>query len=336
MLSKIMLTDPAKHRWMMVTGAPRSGTSYFGDILALDPKVNSIIEPFNPDAGMPDVTQRYMYGVSPGTMSELDRGTLEKLYKYDFKLKTVHSSRDKLAEKVFKTVLFGGNELALLKARFNRGAEYSLIKDPIAVFLVEPLYRMRELDCFFLVRHPLSFVGSLKRLGWNFKVHPLSRNRDLCAMYLPELVDVDPDTLSWTEHAAYIWLAIGRQLEHLKQAEIPIIPVFHEEISADPVAHYRRIYDHLGLEWTPKVSSRITETSTASGKAGAQSGVVHDFFRDASSIFDHSVAQLDPEQIDTIARITKPILDTWYSSADSASLSDYGRDLHMSNIRASG
>lgn len=329
MRSRFIRSDPAAHRWLIVTGAPRSGTSYFGEILGRDPRMNTLIEPFNPDAGIPAVTERYMYGADPDALSPGDRAILESLFSYDFKLKTVHSARDRLAETVFKTFFFGGNQLALLKARMNAQAEYSLIKDPIAVFLVEALYRMQAMDVFFLVRHPLSFVGSLKRLGWNFKVHPLTSKADLRAAFLPELVDRDPDSLSWCEHAAYIWLAIGRQMQRLIDVGIPVTPVFHEQISADPASHYERIYRHLGLDWTDEVRAHVVATSTASGKAGAQTGVVHDFFRDASSIFKHSLAQLNDEERDTVIRVTRPVLDAWYTAPDSATLSGTGATLHM-------
>lgn len=324
-------SDPACHRWMVVTGAPRSGTSYFGGVLALDRRVNTLIEPFNPDAGIPAVTERYIYGADPAAMPTEKREILERLLHYDFTLKTVHSKRDKLPETVFKTLFFGGNQLALMKARLNAKAKYSLIKDPIAVFVSEALYRMRKMDIFFLVRHPLSFVGSLKRLGWNFTVAPLAGKPDLCAAFLPEVTGVDPKSLSWAEHAAYIWLAIGRQMEHLLAQGIPAIPVFHEQISTDPVAHYKRVYDHLGLAWSAQVRDHIIATSTASGKAGARTGVVHDFFRDASSIFQHSVAQLDAEERATVARVTAPLLESWYTGAGTAELSAAGRALHMRN-----
>lgn len=324
-------SNPDLHRWMLVTGAPRSGTSYFGEMLALDRRVNSLIEPFNPDAGIPAVTQRYMYGADPAQMRPEDRDILERLLRYDFTLKTVHSKRDRLTETLFKKLFFGGNQLALLKARMNARAEYSLIKDPIAVFLAEALYSMREMDIFFLVRHPMSFVGSLKRLGWNFTVAPLTSNEALCSVFLPELLGADLAKLSWAEHAAYIWLAIGRQMEHLLDRGIPAIPVFHEQISMDPVAHYERIYAHLGLEWSVTVRDHIVATSTASGKAGAQTGVVHDFFRDASSIFQHSLEQLDASDRATVARVTAPLLERWYAGETTADLSDAGHALHMRN-----
>ncbi|WP_264212290.1 sulfotransferase [Leisingera thetidis] len=327
----LMRSNPARHRWLAVTGAPRSGTSYFGEILALDRRVNSLIEPFNPDAGIPAVTERYMYGSDPAAMPAPDREILDRLFRYEFTLKTVHGKRDKLPETIFKTLFFGGNQLALMKARLNARAEYSLIKDPIAVFLSEALYRMREMDIFFLVRHPVSFVGSLKRLGWNFTVAPLTGKKDLCAAFLPELMDADPASLSWAEHAAYIWLAIGRQMEHLLAQGIPAIPVFHEQISTDPVAHYERIYRHLGLDWTPRTRNHVIATSTASGKAGARTGVVHDFFRDSSSIFQHSIAQLDAGEAATVARVTAPLLERWYTGAGTAELSETGRLLHMRN-----
>jgi hypothetical protein len=310
------ITNPNDHRWIMVSGAPRSGTSFVGTVLGMPWSVNTIYEPFNPLCGVEWNEQRYLYLKNASLISKEQRVHLEDFFDYNFNLKLVHSPRDHALIKVVKNIVGGGNQLSLTKARLNPFAKVSLIKDPIAVFLAELFFELRQVHTVFLIRHPLSFVGSLKRLGWRFNVNPFLQQPHLLQAYVPELAHQTVDPGDWIAGSAWVWTAINRYVLDVAATNAAMTISVHEAVSSNPVPELRRLFDFFNLQWSPGVERFVVKSSSAEGKGRAKEGVIHDFRRSSAAIFNSSVDVLDEEEKRRVLEICWPTARNIYRFPD--------------------
>lgn len=308
------LSNPNQHRWIMVSGAPRSGTTFVGTVLGMPKHVNTIIEPFNPMAGVEWNEQRYLYFKDAAHLSPADRKHFDDFFSYRFHLKTVHSPRDGAATRIAKSVIGGGNQLTLARARLNPFASVTLIKDPIAVFLTHLFAELRDVHTVLLVRHPLSFVGSLKRLGWRYKVAPFLEQPELLHAYAPELATTSVDPDDWMTASAWVWTAINRYVLSVAPGDPRMTISVHEAVSSNPVPELRRLYDYFDLAWSPAVERFVVESSSAEGKGSAKEAMVHDFRRSSAAIFKSSVDILTPEEKEKVLEICWPVAQHFYTS----------------------
>lgn len=319
---RFSLTDPKKHRWIMVSGAPRSGTTFVGTVLGMPRMVNTIFEPFNPAAGVLWNQQRYLYLESVAALSEEERRNLSDFFSYDFELKLVRSTRDKKIEQMVKSLVGGGNQLSLLRARLNPFAQVTLIKDPIAVFLAHLFADMRDVHTVFLIRHPLSFVGSLKRLGWRYKLAPLREQTRLLETYAPELAGIEPAPDDWVSASAWIWTAINRYVLAWGRSDPRMTISVHEAVSADPVPELRRLFAFFDLPWSTSIERFVVASSSAEGKSNATQGVVHDFRRSSADIFQASMNQLDADERRKVLDICWPVAEQIYAHPERGEVRD--------------
>lgn len=296
------VTDPRTHRWVMVSGAPRSGTTFVGTVLGLPKSVNTLYEPYNPNCGVAWNEQRYLY-VDPDAPLDPEMARhLDDFFSYRFSLKTVFSARDSRLERIAKRIIGGGNQIALLKGRLSPVADTSLIKDPIAVFLTEIFARRHAVRTVLLTRHPLSFVGSLKRLGWRYKVEPLLAQPALAARVVP---DLGPDTVEegdWIAASAWIWTAIARYVLEIEQTlGDHVLHITHEKVSEEPEPSFHRMFDFTGIRPNEKVWELVRNSTE--GKDVPETGKVHDFNRNSQAIFSKSIQALTEEEQDKVLSI---------------------------------
>jgi len=322
-----MLTEPERHRWLLITGAPRSGTTFLGNVLSLPREVNSLLEPFNPHGGIPWVKQRYLYVPRAAELTTEQRAHFEDFFRYRFVQRTYVHRGDSSWARWRKRILFGSNVLAVWRAKLNPWAKVTLIKDPIAVFLTELLAELRPLVTFALVRHPLSYVGSLKRLNWDFRVTPLLEQPVLRERYLFDFDAEDGQSVSSLEAAAWTWLAVNRYLLDAAERQPALHLLSHEVLSEQPLSATRFCYERAGLNWTPRVERYVHGRTNSANKPKPRQGVAHDLRRSSKDIFTESAGLLDARERDRVLAITEPLSRRLYARLDKPELSVEGAAL---------
>ena len=168
------MADHAEHvqaplralRPILVTGIPRSGTSWVGKMLDASGRVVYINEPLNPRRppgrspgilAVP-VAHRFQYVTRDNQSAFLQpfRELLALNYHVTAELKASHSAFDLLR--------LGKYWTSFLRGRLRR--RRPLIDDPYAVFSTEWFVETLRCDAVVVVRHPASSVSSRKRLGY--------------------------------------------------------------------------------------------------------------------------------------------------------------------------
>lgn len=296
--------------WIFVTGTPRSGTTFVGKVLSLPLEVDYIHEPFNPRTGMPGIVGWHRY-VRPALDSEEMQqyhALAEKIFSYDLKLKGRVSERDAWPRKAAKAVVGGRGPFYLTLAKLNPFHKAAVIKDPIGSLLSEYLYLHFSVKPVIVIKHPTSFVASLKRVNWWPHPSKLNDQSHLIEDYFAE--DTDFITREWGDPvlgAAAFWRIVHKVLLAQASKYPDWQVVTHERLSEDPISTFQGLYKTLELPWDMGIQRKVSRLTQGNRSAEARSGVVQDFRRNSSEIFRMRRDSLSLEERKAIYEIVEDV-----------------------------
>jgi hypothetical protein len=134
--------------------------------------------------------------------------------------------------------------------------------NPLALEWLIREYRPRII---YLIRHPAAVAASFARLGWLAE----ERHPDMEARFSAQRLGLTGADLGrvagspWAEHGALQALVMERALRTLADHDDHLV-VRYEEICAEPVALFRRLFDFAGLRWDSGMEEKIVaETELA-------------------------------------------------------------------------
>lgn len=260
---------------ILVTGLPRSGTSWAGKMLEASGEVVYVNEPLNPkhppgrSPGVLDaeVTHRFQY-IRPGEDAVWRRAftdTLALRYHWRAELRRNRSAYDlgRLAKY--------GTAFGLGRLRRRR----ALLDDPYALFSTAWLVQEMGCTAVVLVRDPVSFVGSWRALGWSVSFTELLGQpalvQDHLGDYADRLRDLE-DSPDWLARSCLLWNAaydvVDRAFRHLPGVHL----VAYEALVQDPQQGFADLYRTSGLTWSPRASDRVRAATTE--RPGAAQGAM--------------------------------------------------------------
>jgi hypothetical protein len=258
---------------LLVTGLPRSGTSWVGKMLEASGEVVYVNEPMNPQhppghsPGVLNarVRHRFQY-ISTDDDEQWRRAftdTLALRYRFRAELRQNHAPYD-LARMVKYGRSFTAGRL--------RGRR-AMLDDPFAVFATGWLTQEMGCQAVVLVRDPVSFVGSWRALNWSIHFHELLEQPALVRDHLGPYVDRmralvgSPD---WLARTCLLWEATYDVVDRAFRALPGVHLVGYEDLVREPMTGFRDLYDSFGLTWSPAAEERIREATTE--KPGAEQG----------------------------------------------------------------
>jgi hypothetical protein len=300
--------------WIFVTGAPRSGTTFLGKVLSARLEVDYIHEPFNPDCGIPGIEQRYLY-LRPGEGGKYE-SLISKIFTYDFKLRTGYYQNDSRARKLIKRFVGSRGPFYLRFAKLNPFHKAAVIKDPIGCLLTEYLSASFGVKPVIVIRHPVTFVASIRRLGWEVNLEPLAGQSELVDDYFSDDPSFAAERYTDTvERGAALWRALNKVLlaQASRNPDWPVIR--HEELSARPLDIMSGLYDKLDLTWSERVERMVQANTRAKGRAEAASGKVQDFKRDSAQLFALRMKMMSADERRRIFEITWDVAQEHYPKA---------------------
>jgi hypothetical protein len=258
---------------LLVTGMPRTATSWVGKMLEASGALVYVNEPLNPQhppGRSPGVLRaevehafQYISEENEGDWLPAFRDTVRLRFHPLAELRRNHRPYDLLRTLKY-TAGFG---LGRLRGR------RALLDDPYAVFAAPWLARRVGCRVVVTVRDPVATVSSWHRLGWRPRLAELLAQpalvRDRLARFAPELEAAvaggDGDGVG---QAGLLWRVIYGTVAGYRQEVGGLEVVRHEDLSADPVPAFRRLYGRLGLPFGPGAERAIL-AATTSGSGGA-------------------------------------------------------------------
>ncbi|GGS90547.1 sulfotransferase family protein [Planobispora rosea] len=249
---------------VLVTGLPRSGTSWTGRMLAAGGELVYVNEPLNPlprpgrSPGVlnADVTHRFQYISADDDEVWLRAFTDTVTLRYRF---LAELRRNRAPYDLARMLRYG---TAFTFGRLT--GRRALLDDPFA--LLSAGWFAERLGCrvIVLIRDPVAFTGSWQRLGWTVYFHELLEQPSLVRDH-PRVEELRPlvgsqDRLA---KAAALWRVSTAVVTDLAARHSEILLVSYEELAADPLRGFRRLYEWADLAWSPRAESRISRACTA-------------------------------------------------------------------------
>jgi sulfotransferase family protein len=313
---------------LLVTGLPRSGTSWVGKMLEASGEAVYVNEPLNPEhppgrsPGVlnADVRHRYQYICDDNESDWLPafRDTVSLRYQVRAELRRNRGLYDIARLGKYATSFTVG------RLRGRR----ALLDDPFALFSTRWLVERLGCRAVVLVRDPLAVVGSWKRLGWQARPEELAEQpllvRDLLSPYVSDLRL--PDTASDTVRLATLW-NVAYDVVRRHFADLPGVRVqTYEDLVTDPVGTFAEVYRHCDLPWSDRVEQAIRAATSGAGGVGAYGwtvrfGLSKTAFRpmDSTTALESARSQLNEQEAAQVHGITADVARHLYATASASS-----------------
>ncbi|MGF1487113.1 MAG: hypothetical protein ACFBSE_08370 [Prochloraceae cyanobacterium] len=296
--------------WIFVTGVIRSGSTFVGTVLSLPKEVDYIHEPFNPQCGLPCIDSWYPYLRNEPDTEDMKRYHLaiSSIFSYDFTLRNKIPKEDASWKRNLKKVIGSRGPFNLRIAKLNPFHQAAIIKDPIGNLLSEYLHTNFNVKPVIIIKHPLSFIASVKKVNWYPNPHEIGDKPELIADYFQDEPDFFNKPRSERLLAAAAHWRVAYKVMLAQASKYPDWQVItHEELSQNPVAIFRNLYDKLELPWSDKIETKIIELTQNNSSTQARKGRVQDFYRNSADIFKNRRDSLTKEERRAIFDIVEDI-----------------------------
>jgi hypothetical protein len=296
---------------ILVTGAHRSGTTWVGRMLSADRNTAYISEPLNVlhRRGVYRADVHYWYEYITEENEEKYLPAFRELFNFRYHLFTeISSLRSR------KDFMRMGRDLSVFMNGKLRG-QRALLKDPFAVFSTPWFAQKLNCKVVITIRHPGGFASSLKRLNWPFDFRDLLDQPMLMRDYLEsDRADMEKmQTDDIVGQSALLWRMIYRSV-HATRSLFPDFKIVrHEDLSLDPVAGYKSLYETLGLTFDEKVRDTILNSSSSENPTELSRKKVHSVKLDSRANMDNWKKRLTSEEITRIRKMTENVSHLFYS-----------------------
>jgi hypothetical protein len=298
---------------IVVTGAPRTGTTFLGTMLSLNRDVTYIYEPTSLRYGMRDVPAPMLYVRKGSRVEPTAIRMFDELFRGRGRFRHPDAPGTPLLRRTARRMLGSKVSLRYHRDALNPLRKRWLVKDPWAGFASEWLHQHYSAPTVVIVRHPVPTVISYQRLDWQFPLDEMQQMDELMADHLqPILGELDVTTLDPYENGAVMWRCYYTALATFLDRNPGMIAVRHEDLSARPVEVLRGLYERLGLTFDTRVERLVNEHTRAGNPGTATGETIHQLRRDSSAIATEWRAKVDPAIAARIRARVEPVAGRWY------------------------
>lgn len=284
------LLPKLKNSPILITGTPRSGTTFVGEILSHCKDLKYVYEPLNPDFGYPIKNNRCI----------VCGCKVDSWYKYITKGN---------ADPYFKHFKHLINSKSLQ-------SKTALLKAPFSVFATEWLNQEFGARPVVMFRNPLSFVSSIKRMNWPVDFQDFLNQEEFMneylSMYREEMVKslkspedvIGNGILQYNVFYSYI---LRLQEKHPEWLFIKL-----EDLSSNPVPNFKGMYEHFGLDFSDGVEKKILDFTGAQNPTEAKVSNIHSLKRNSKDLMDVWKQRLTDDEVEMILKETKKVAEISY------------------------
>lgn len=295
---------------ILLTGIPRSGTTWVGRMLSAGGQVGYINEPFNlavsPGSFRVPVDHWFAYVTTDneGRVLPALGPALQFEYPLARELRRCRNRTDLLH------TLRSWRDFARSRGR------RPLVKEPHAVFSAAWFAHRLRSDVVVMVRQPLAVVSSWKRLEWSFDFANLldqpALMRDWLGPFEEEMRGALSPAWSLVDRVALLWKIIYSVVADERFPRVHLVR--HEDLSADPVRGYAHLFELLDLAFTPEVAEVVARSTGADNPAETRVEKPHETELDSKANLENWRHRLSTEETDRIRGLTEDVAAHFYPS----------------------
>lgn len=277
---------------ILVTGMPRSGTTWVARLLAQAPGVSLTgREPMNP--------RGRQYGLG---------GTLKGWTRL-----TAPSSRQSFA---LRSAYAGLNPCVY--SRYGRGQWAAclpwvrgVVKDPFALLSIPTIHRLTGAMAVVVYRHPGAALASYRRMGWRPDVSELAPIVEALLKSNPPSGVTPPPSRRGDEVNTMAWfwnVLYSTALHDLTHAPGSIL-VSHAELASGGIPAQMVVFDHLKLHW---VQSKLEKQRDRKPQVAVDQEALHNLDRASGAVAEgwrESLTVDEVERIEDATSQTREALD---------------------------
>lgn len=243
----------------LITGSHKSGKSFVAQGIAVSDKIVTIYEPLNRNTrvGLNGLNVKYWYQYINGNDEVFRKefsDTLKFKYRYGKQLRAIRSVRE--IRKVIKEII---KMNSLRKRALTRTA---MIDDPFAVFSAEWFYKNFDMPVIILIRHPASFISSLKLKNRQHSFSHFAQQHALIDDHLKpfkdEIFDFCLHNKSVVEQGILLWRLIYYTVnEYAGQYGKEWLFVRLEDFARNPMQEFKKVYEYLGIDFDSDIEQKL-------------------------------------------------------------------------------
>lgn len=301
---------------ILVTGSHRSGTTWVGQMISAAPHVAYIHEPFNPkvNVGMRPNPFKNWFEYICDENSEDYAQVIDEIISFKHPLSINRNFIE--TKKIKNAIRVIRNQGLYLMHKIHR--DRPLIKDPIAFFSAEWLYKKYNMDVLVLLRHPAAFCSSLKIMNWEFDFNNFLKQPLLMERYLypfeKEIREFAKNKKNVIEKGILQWNCFYSAIRIYREKYPDWLFIKHEDLSNDPINQFESIYKKFDVEFTQEAKRIIHESSGAHNPVEQQKG--YEYTRDSKKNIKSWKTRLTQKEISQIREETSEVAGSFYTDAE--------------------
>lgn len=293
---------------IIISGSPRSGSTWVGKVLAEHPKTHYVHEPFN--IGIKRNISPFKYWME-GVFENQPDNHLTNVKKY---LKSFYAIDSNFLKSELRKVINFNSFRKFIWTLIELRQVTPILKDPIAFFALEWIYKNFPTKIIITIRHPAAVVASLKQKGWGYDFQQMLDQPDLMNNYLSplrvEIEEFASTRKTIVEQGALLWKTVYFVNKIYMKNYPSWFYVRNEDLSLDPFDQYEDMLNFTGLSTSQEVYDYVRKTTTA--RKGEETYLVRDSKRNISKWKNI----LSEEEIAHIKEFTSGVWEQYYSEKD--------------------
>jgi hypothetical protein len=297
---------------ILVTGAPRSGSTWVGRTIAKAPSVHYVHEPFN-ISGIP---------CSCGVRFDYWFFYISKVNGTEYQDHIRHVLGSCLNRFHLRNMIKEARRRRRVGVLINHArslfAPRPVVKDPLALCSAEWLASAFGMKPIIVIRHPAAFANSYKRLNWSHPfAHFLSQPLLMKERLFPfeaEIREFATEERDIVDQAALLWKLLHFLIQGYQQAHPDWCFVRHEDLVQDPLVGFQAIFAHLGLEFSDQVALSIREHQEHADATQLQDP--YSVRRSSDQVAGTWRLGLAPQEIEKVRARVEGIASSFYASEE--------------------
>jgi len=301
---------------ILVTGGPRTGTTWVGRVIAEANSVRYIHEPLNTG------NQRCACGLKVDRWFKFISPQDAPIFKTHFAHQLGQPYHLFNLQNLANDLSTQGKTKSTLRTLKNFSDSFfksrALLKAPLAIFSAGWLSSTFKMDVLILIRHPAAFVSSYKSLNWShswsdFLDQPLLMSEHL-SPFEKEIQDYYTNEHDLVDQAALLWKLIHYMILKYRRSHPEWIYVRHEDLSLDPMLGFQKIFDHLDLKFSSKVMKMIGQTIDPQNPIDTEDP--YSIKRNSYENIGKWRNRLSPQEIKRVRTIVADVAGKFYTESD--------------------